>query len=278
MIGFYNVRLSLWARSVVDSFTKIGVILSIAIAFALNAVGLVLFVLGSSSGQGPAVAAPILVQASAAVVLLLDLSFLGAVVLLRVSADHPIIDRCGEKSVVFFVGAGLFTTTSHFVRMAATLFIWRPTDATSTIILSKTMYYSAGFGVEVVTVAFYIAMKIDLLFSKPLPPTWASRPKMHNAPTATRTVSEVPISPDLPPAEESKDGRFGGWASTTNNDTRSAVANPPIENDNIRAEKTPVEKIHELDDSESDRFSSRSVSSTERLTASDLTQPSRDHI
>lgn len=288
MIGLYNIRLSLWARSVVDSSMRVVVAVSLAVAFILNTVGLALFIVRSSSGPGPA-AAVILVQASATVLLLAGLSFFGAVVLLRTFADHAIIKRRKKMSLTFFIGAGLLTTASQLVRTAATFFIWRPLDASAATILSKTVYYSTSFGVEILTVAFYTAMKIDVLFSKPLPPTWVASQsgKVSETSIAAPTVSGV-STPDIR-ARDMEDGRHGGWASsTTLGSIHSAVADPPIKNEpDIKVESTRADEVDESGDSEMNRSSksmsiaiyrSFSVSSARISTPSSLTEPngSRD--
>lgn len=237
IIVFYNIRLSLWAKSFVDATTKIGVVVSIAAAFILDTVGLVLFVLRPSGGPGPETAI-VLVQASAATLLVLGLSLLGAVVGLRAFANQSILEDRGRRmSIVFFTGAGLFTMTSHLVRTAATFFIWKPKDAASEMILSKEMYYSTGFGLEVLTVAFYTAMKIDLLFSKPLSPTGASQMEISEAPTAAKRVSEVSVSEIFIQARDMEDGRHEGRVTiTADDDNTQRIANPPFKNEKVRVE------------------------------------------
>lgn len=254
MISFYNIRLSLWARTVVDSTTRNSVLASVAVAFALNTTGVALFILHGSTAQETLIAAH-LVQAGAAVLLALGLSFLGVVALLRFFADHPKAAHCRVKTIVFFTGAGVLTMSSHLVRTATTFFVWKPLDPASAVVLSKIVYYSTGFGIEVLIVALYTVMKVDLLFSRRLWRTWAPQPKIFDFPGVGGGESkELELSSDGKEADV-EESRYGAWASVTHDDKHGEVVESVAEKSSSKDGEEILVPHHQQKQSESEAHS-----------------------
>lgn len=197
MIGFFNLRMSLWAKTVIESCSKISVTVYLALVFLLNTVGVVVFEFktGSESDASTAIS---LVQTSAALLLILGLILIGTVLLIGLTADYSHVPRLTARTVVFFIGAGLFTMTAHLVRMASSVYIWKNTkDTVSDAILSKPTYYVTGMGFEILTMILYASMRIDLLFATapslasikiPRPTTAESSKSFYDDPLRTNSV------------------------------------------------------------------------------------------
>lgn len=219
MVGLFNVRLSLWAKSVVDSSTRIAVLVSLAVTFLLNSVGVGLFEFTKNGAK----AASTLVQASEALLLILGLSLLGAVVFVRFSADRPRIDRLVANMFVFFMGAGLLTITSQSIRLAAAFFIWKPFREGTGIILSKPMFYASGWAVDILMVAFYALVRADILFGPPAPVTSVSEPKRPAAGALIKVESrELPLRMNPIRTVYGDDGRYGPWTTAPDDTYHSA--------------------------------------------------------
>lgn len=216
MVGLFNIQLSLWARAVVDSCLKISVLAMFAVIFLLNTIGVASFEFKSSNLQD-ATTETSLVQTSAALLFVLGLAFVGSVILVRVSADRPRIDRLIAKTTIFLVGAGLLTMSGHLIRMVATFFIWKPIVGSSTpVILSKAIYYSTGFGFEILIIVLYAVMRVDLLFTSPVGPTLNTPLRRSETPAGSQAVavSEAPLQLRMNPilTGDGHDGRYGPWA------------------------------------------------------------------
>lgn len=180
MIGFFNMRISLWAKKVLDSFSQTSVIVYLAVVFLLNTVGVALFVFQFSSRNGTLMAIN-LVQASAGLNLILGVALLGAVLLIRMSAENHDTPRLVAKTVVFFTGAALFTITL-LVRMLSSFYIWKTasTKASETI-LSKPTYYITGMGFEILPIVLYASTRADLLFASTPSLASSKRPRLTTA-------------------------------------------------------------------------------------------------
>lgn len=247
MLGLFNIRLSLWAKSVVDSSTKIAVIIFLAVTFLLNALGAGLFEF--SNGRDSA-SATSLVQASAALQLVFGLSLLGGVVLVRLSADQPRVDRLTAKMLVFLIGAGLLTMTSHLIRLAATFFIWKPISRSSDMILSKTMFYASGWGLEILMVAFYALTRSDLLFGPPMPLASVSESKTPGAEVTTIVESRRALALRMNPIRtvSGHDGRYGPWATSPDEmnhpaELDSTPVGTPLEKDGVSVESMSIKDV-----------------------------------
>lgn len=211
MVGLFNIRLSLWARAVVDSSLTISVMVLFAVIFVLNTIGVASFEFTSFNAQA-ATTDISLVQTSAALLFILGLSFVGAVLLVRVSADRPRVDRLTAKTFVFFAGAGVITMSSHLIRTASTFFIWKSNAGVSPVILSKGLYYITGFGFETLLLALYAAMRIDVLFTSPVPSTLNTPLGRSGTPAKARAVTEGPLRMNPILTGDGHDGRWGPWA------------------------------------------------------------------
>lgn len=191
MIGFFNMRMSLWAKTIIDSSSKISVIGSLAVIVLLNTVGVALFEFQSADDNHASTAIN-LVQISEGLLLILGLTLLGTVLLIRISAENPQIPRLTTRTVVFFTGAGMFTMTSQLVRMASSFGIWTADNTRSTAILSKPTYYITGMGFEIMTIVLYTSTRIDLLFSS-VPSLGPFRMPRPTTAASSRSLSDTPL-------------------------------------------------------------------------------------
>lgn len=191
MIGFFKIQMSLWAKTTIESVSRISVIAYLALVFLLNSGGVALFEFDTSNSDS-AFTASSLVEASACLLFILILILLGAVLLVSLSVQKPDTPRLRAKTAVFFIGAGLFTLT-QLVRMASSFYIWKiATDAGSEAILSKPTYYSTGMGFEILIVVLYASTRIDLLFA-PAPSLVSLKDTKPVTAESFRSFSENPL-------------------------------------------------------------------------------------
>lgn len=191
LIVSFNLRMSLWGKTIVESCVSISIFVSLGLVFLLNAIGDAIFVF--KDGGSNASAAATLAQSSAILLLLFDLAVMGSVLGVRISTDRPHIPRLGVKMVVLFVGAGLFTIISHLVRLASTFHIWKASTSISDAVLSKPLYYVSGIGLEILILILYATMRIDLLFSSA--PTLATTAPSLRSTSRSRLGQTVPEGP-----------------------------------------------------------------------------------
>lgn len=184
MITFFNVRMSLWSKAFVESFSTASVIVYLSVVVVLNTAGVALFEFKPSESNHVSTAIS-LVQISAGFLFLLGLLLLGTVLSVRVSAESPKVPRLTARTVVFFTGVGLLTVVAQLVRFVSSFYIWKDNSANtrSEAILSKPDYYITGMGLEILVMVLYASARIDLLFA--LTPSLTS---MTN-PSSTKSAS-----------------------------------------------------------------------------------------
>lgn len=191
MIGFFKIQMSLWAKTTIESVSRISVIAYLALVFVLNTGGVALFEFNTSNSDSSSTASS-LVEASACLLFILILILLGAVLLISLSVEKPDTPRLGAKTAVFFIGAGLYTLT-QLVRMAASFYIWKDAnDAGTEAILSKPTYYATGMGFEVLIIVLYASTRIDLLFA-PAPSLTSLKTPKPNTAESFKSFSENPL-------------------------------------------------------------------------------------
>lgn len=177
MVEFFNVRFSLWARSVLVWWARIGVSLVLGTVLLLNTVGVALFVFNNSAtsnGQSSSKYPP-LVELSAIILTLFGLGMIASVLFARVVGDHSRVDRIRAKTIVLSLGVSLLMF-GEIVRLIASFFIWRPqgeqdaasSSSSSVAILSKPVFYATGWGIDILILFLYAVTRIDIIFSPPL--------------------------------------------------------------------------------------------------------------
>lgn len=242
MVKFFNLRLSLWARSILDSYIRIIVIVWLGVIFLIDTVATAMFE-SDLSGQG-AKLSPHLEKASASLLTVTGLLYLAVVLVVQLKAPPPRVDRLTVKTAVFFTGAGVFTMTSQLIRLASTFFIWEPQVIFSTVDISKILYYSTGFGLEILTVALYAITRVDILFGQPPSFTLAPPPKRSASTSKTRAVPEWPLRMNPIVAGDGGDTNSESWSKQNEGRYRRAFTNT---RDSIMKKLDVRESVQEVD-------------------------------
>lgn len=234
MVGFFNVRLSLWARSVLTWWAKISVFVVLGTVFLLNTVGVALFVFQPANDQSES-NSPRLVEAGAVLLILFGLAVAASVVVAKVMAHHPRIDRIMAKTVVLCIGAGLLML-GQAVRLTASFFIWQPSNNASAVILSKPVFYATGWGFDILILVFYAITRIDILFSPPLPFALIAPPRRNGTRRAidsSGSGGSVPLNPFVSPMEENVESN-----SRQGRRPASPIRSPSQHSDTLSLEKS----------------------------------------
>lgn len=226
MIAFFNMRISLWTKSVLDSFFKNSVIACLAVVFLLNTIGVALFVF-QYSNLNDASTATKLVQSSTGLLLALGLILLGAVIIVRISAESQNTTRLAVKTIVFFMGAGLFTIT-QLVRMASSFYMWKIADTEmSEVVLSKPTYYITGMGLEILTLVLYTLTRIDLLFAS-APTLASSNTRRLTTADSFRSLADSPLHMNSVVVKGSR-----SMSAPTTEYSPTDASTPPLDGDNL---------------------------------------------
>lgn len=191
MISFFKIQMSLWAKTTIESASRISVIVYLALVFLLNTGGVGIFEFNASNSDRASTASS-LVEASACLLFILILMLLGAVLLVILSVDKPDTPRLGAKMAVFFIGVGLFTI-NQLVHMASSFYIWKiANDSGSEAILSKPAYYATGMGFEILIIVLYASTRIDLLLA-PAPSLASVKTTKPNTAESFKSFAENPL-------------------------------------------------------------------------------------
>lgn len=208
MISFCNLKYSLYARSVTKKVSNVTIIVIFAAIFLLNTFGVALFEVQVTSGRDPTTEAH-LVQASELLLIAFCLTFNFAVITTILTTSWAPVDRLRVKIITYFLGAGLLTLFSQFMRLIATFLIWKPVTHISAVLLSKPIYYLSGFGTELLILLLYTLWETRLLgrgrdsflpqhksapdrFATQTPEDY-SRPQSHASTTRILQMSSAPI-------------------------------------------------------------------------------------